>query len=42
MNRVAQLQCMLLDMIDMLDKDAPRDETLSWERLHMASSARIA
>lgn len=42
MNRVAQLQCMLLDMIDMLDKDTPRDETLSWERLHMASSARIA
>jgi uncharacterized protein len=42
MNRVAQLQCMLLDMMDMLDKDAPRDETLSWERLHMASSARIA
>jgi uncharacterized protein len=42
MNRVAQLQCMLLDMMDMLDKDTPRDETLSWERLHMASSARIA
>lgn len=42
MNRVAQLQCMLLDMMDMLDKDAPWDETLSWERLHMASSARIA
>lgn len=42
MNRVAQLQCTLLDMMDMLDKDAPRDETLSWERLHMASSARIA
>lgn len=42
MNRVAQLQCMLLDMIDMLDKDAPRDETLGWERLHSASSARIA
>lgn len=42
MNRVAQLQCMLLDMMDMLDKETPRDETLSWERLHMASSARIA
>lgn len=42
MNRVMQLQSALLKMIDMLDKDAQRDETLEWERMHMASSARLA
>lgn len=42
MNRVMHLQSILLKMIDMLDKEALRDETLEWERLHMTSSARLA
>ncbi|SHH55190.1 uncharacterized protein SAMN02745823_00261 [Sporobacter termitidis DSM 10068] len=42
MNRVTQLQIELLKIIDAQDATIRRDETLDWERLHMASSARVA
>jgi uncharacterized protein len=42
MNRVIKLQIELLKIIAAQDDSAPRDETLDWERLHMASSSRIA
>ena len=42
MNRVTQLQLALLKVINAQDEALPRDETLDWERLHMASSARVA
>ena len=42
MNRVALLQLELLKIIDAQDTSVQRDETLDWERLHMASSARAA
>jgi uncharacterized protein len=42
MNRVMRLQVELLKIIDGLEQTAQRDETPDWERLHMASSARIA
>ena len=43
MNRLLKLENMLLEVIDKQEgKKENRDETLNWERLHMASSARIA
>lgn len=42
MNRVAKLQIELLKIINTQDENIQRDETLDWERLHMASSARVA
>lgn len=43
MNRLLKLENLLLDVIDQQEgKIADRDETLNWERIHMASSARLA
>jgi uncharacterized protein len=42
MNRVYELQCTLLKLIEALGDSPERDETMEWERLHMASSARLA
>lgn len=42
MNRVYELQRLLLEVIGAQDAAIPRDETLDWERLHMASCARLA
>lgn len=42
MNKVIKLQIDLLKIINAQDESLPRDETLDWERLHMASSARVA
>jgi len=42
MNRAYELQCRLLRLIAEQDPDMERDETLDFERLHMASSARVA
>lgn len=42
MNRVYALQCRLLQLIAEQDPGVERDETLDFERLHMASSARVA
>lgn len=42
MNRVLRLQEAMLELINRQTDDGTRDETLNWERLHMASSARIA
>lgn len=43
MNRLLKLQVSLLEVIDQQEgKVFERDETLDWERLHMASSARCA
>ena len=43
MNRLLKLENLLLDVINMQEgKIEDRDETLNWERIHMASSARLA
>lgn len=43
MNRLLKLQVDLLQIINEQEGKVPdRDETLDWERLHMASSARCA
>lgn len=42
MNRVIKLQLEMLKLISEQDNSIQRDETLDWERLHMASSARTA
>lgn len=42
-NRILQLQSALLKEIDMYEEKIPqRDETVEWEKLHMASSSRLA
>jgi uncharacterized protein len=41
MNRVYQLLTKFYDVINAQDPAAERDETLDWERLHSASSARL-
>ena len=43
MNRLLKLENLLLDVINQQEgKCMDRDETLNWERIHMASSARLA
>lgn len=43
MNRLLKLENLVLDVIDQQEgKIEDRDETLNWERIHMASSARLA
>ena len=42
MNRSYELMTRLLALINGQEDAPDRDETLDWERLHMASSARIA
>lgn len=42
MNRVYQLLTKLYEIIDAQPSSTARDETLDWERLHSASSARLA
>lgn len=43
MNRLLKLENLLLDVINQQEgKVDDRDETLNWERIHMASSARLA
>ena len=43
MNRLLKLENMMLEIINQQEgRMEHRDETLDWERLHMASSARIA
>ncbi|MCI6012595.1 MAG: HD domain-containing protein [Firmicutes bacterium] len=43
MNRLLKLENLLLDVIGQQEgKMEKRDETLNWERIHMASSARLA
>ena len=43
MNRLLKLENLLLDVINQQEgKYMDRDETLNWERIHMASSARLA
>ena len=43
MNRLLKLENLVLDVIVQQEgKIADRDETLNWERIHMASSARLA
>ena len=43
MNRLLKLENLLLDVINQQEgKVADRDETLNWERIHMASAARLA
>lgn len=42
-SRLLKLQNILLDLIDQQEgKMADRDETLNWERIHLASSAQLA
>ena len=42
MNRLLKLENLLLDVIGQQEgKMEKRDETLNWERIHMASSARL-
>jgi uncharacterized protein len=42
-SRLLKLQNILLDVIDEQEGKIPdRDETLNWERIHMASSAQLA
>lgn len=42
MNRALKLQYELLKIITNSPADMPRDETLEWEAVHMASSSRTA
>lgn len=43
MNRLLKLENLLLEVIRQQEgKIVQRDETLDWERIHMASSARVA
>ena len=43
MNRLLELENLILDVINQQEgKIEDRDETLNWERIHMASSARLA
>ena len=43
MNRLLELEVKLNQVIDQQEgKVSERDETLDWERIHMASSARCA
>jgi uncharacterized protein len=42
MNRVLKVMSEILKVINMQDTAVQRDETLDWERVHMASTARIA
>ena len=43
MNRLLKLENLMLDVINQQEgKMEHRDETLNWERIHMASSARLA
>ena len=43
MNRLLELENLILDVINQQEeKIKDRDETLNWERIHMASSARLA
>ena len=43
MNRLLKLENLILDVINSQEgKMEERDETLNWERIHMASSARLA
>lgn len=42
MNRSYKLSLIMLDFISKQRDDIERDETLNWERLHMASCGRIA
>lgn len=43
MNRVLELETRLLDFIESQEgRISQRDETLAWERIHMASSGRCA
>ena len=42
MNRALKIQYELLKVINSCPRDIPRDETLEWEAVHMASSARTA
>ena len=42
MNRALKIQYELLKVINSSPTDIPRDETLEWEAVHMASSARTA
>ena len=43
MNRLLKMENLLLDVINQQEgKCMDRDETLNWERIHMASSARLA
>lgn len=43
MNRLLKLENLLLEVINQQEgKYEHRDETLNWERIHMASSARLA
>jgi uncharacterized protein len=42
MNRLLKLENLVLDRIEQLESPCVRDETLNWERIHMASSARLA
>ena len=42
MNRALKIQYELLNVINSSPTDIPRDETLEWEAVHMASSARTA
>ncbi len=41
MNRLFKLQCLLLDEIDSKEDFEGRDQSLYWEKIHMASCARL-